>query len=643
MQEVLLTITMLVSDREETIEKCLASLSHLREAIPCELIVVDTAGNEKCMEVVRKYTDKIVHFTWCDDFAAARNAGLKEAKGQWIMFLDDDEWFENTDSIEDFFVSGKYQKFNSAIYYVRNYMDAEGSGWMDSMAVRMVKRQKNTRFVGKIHENLQPFENPRYYCRDYVHHYGYVYESEQKKMEHIWRNISALVECRKETPDNFQILGQLVNEYMRSGNFFAALEVIREMKKKAGALQGSNGSFTSYAVAKEVEIFHRQKRLEEAYRIGVETLKEERILLFAYGSIVNLMIKICYGLEKYEEALLYINKFKKILKQWNSDEAYDKQDFFRLSLNYLTKDEEDRIQLMEFHMYVLQKKWKTAKELMLRIDWNNPKLDLFFDSVKDVVWTIAQAPYEEQCHKIFCQNLRREIQKKILWEILENMPEEEKRNVLSYIYRFPSNSIEVCMCQIHYAVKIQDLVRIYKILEELKTKGLPMLLNVPQFWKDLFSCGIPMGIHTKEVSSVEWMKSVEFLMKEFSKEDREILYQVLCNGIDKKSFRFYYLTALWMESRMLEKEPKDISWEELYSVSLYWMACGGMLYKDEVFLGENLEVIPEKYQFAWFLMQANAVKENTHLFVQKIAQAAKAYPLMKEYCKEIMKKKAEEV
>lgn len=643
MQEVLLTITMLVSDREETIEKCLKSLSHLRGRVSNELIVVDTEGNEKCMEVVKKYTDKIVRFEWCNDFAAARNAGLKDAKGQWIMFLDDDEWFENTDTIEDFFVSGKYQRFNSAIYYVRNYMNAEGSVWMDSMAVRMAKRQENTQFVGKIHESLQPFDSPRYYCMDYVHHYGYVYESEQKKAEHIWRNVSSLVECRRQTPDNFQVLGQLINEYMRSGNFFAALEIIEEMKKKAGAWIGINGNYTSYGVVKEVEIFHRQKRYDEAYRVGKEVLEEKRMQLFAYGSIVNLMTKICYGLEKYEEALFYIDKFEKILNQWESNETYDKQDFFRLSLNYLTKDEKVKMKLMEFHIYVLQKQWKKAKNLMLKMDWENQQLDLYFDSVKDVVHTIAQESYDDECFGVFCRNLKREIQKKILWEILETMTEKEKWNVLSYVYRLPNDSIEVCSHRIQYGTYLQDMVGVYETLNQMKRKEMPIMLNDSQYWRDLRKCKIPMGTFTKEMFGQEWIRNVEILMQEFGREDREVLYQTLCEGMDKKSFRFYYMTALWMERRILEKEAHEVVWEEVYSASLYWVICSGMLYKEEVFLGELLETIPRQYQYGWLLMQANAVKEtDKYSFVKRVAEAAKVYPCMKEYCKEIMRKAAKE-
>ena len=52
-KDILLTITMLVSNRPDTTEKCLASMQPLLNAIPSELIVVDTAGNEECMEIVK--------------------------------------------------------------------------------------------------------------------------------------------------------------------------------------------------------------------------------------------------------------------------------------------------------------------------------------------------------------------------------------------------------------------------------------------------------------------------------------------------------------------------------------------------------------------------------------------------------------
>ena len=44
--------------------------------VPSELIVVTTGTDVRIREIVSGYTDQIVPFTWCDDFSAARNAGM---------------------------------------------------------------------------------------------------------------------------------------------------------------------------------------------------------------------------------------------------------------------------------------------------------------------------------------------------------------------------------------------------------------------------------------------------------------------------------------------------------------------------------------------------------------------------------------
>ena len=77
-----LTISLLASDRRETLGKCLASLKPLLKELDSELIVVFTGKDEETLELVRQYTSCIIPFVWCDDFSKARNAGLKEAMGE---------------------------------------------------------------------------------------------------------------------------------------------------------------------------------------------------------------------------------------------------------------------------------------------------------------------------------------------------------------------------------------------------------------------------------------------------------------------------------------------------------------------------------------------------------------------------------
>ena len=127
----------MVSGREETMGKCIASLERLRRRVPCELILTDTGCSEEAQEWLRRKADKVIPFSWCNDFAAARNVGLKAASGLWFMFLDDDEWFEDTREIENFFLTGEYKRYNSASYIVRNYANMEGTLWRDTALRRM--------------------------------------------------------------------------------------------------------------------------------------------------------------------------------------------------------------------------------------------------------------------------------------------------------------------------------------------------------------------------------------------------------------------------------------------------------------------------------------------------------------------------
>lgn len=168
-----LSISMLVSDRMETLGKCLASLKPLLMELDSELIVVFTGKNKETLELVQQYTPQLIPFTWCDDFSKARNAGLKEAKGEWFLYLDDDEWFEDTSEIIQFFKSGEYRRYQSAFYVARNYLDFEGKRFSDGDVGRMCRLTPETEFIFPIHENLIPFSEPCKKLTAFVHHFGY--------------------------------------------------------------------------------------------------------------------------------------------------------------------------------------------------------------------------------------------------------------------------------------------------------------------------------------------------------------------------------------------------------------------------------------------------------------------------------------
>ena len=77
--DIILTISLLASDRRESLERCLDSLKPLLVKLPSELIIVFTGTDPKVREIAETYTPQVIPFTWCGDFSSARNAGLKEA------------------------------------------------------------------------------------------------------------------------------------------------------------------------------------------------------------------------------------------------------------------------------------------------------------------------------------------------------------------------------------------------------------------------------------------------------------------------------------------------------------------------------------------------------------------------------------
>ena len=57
-----------------------------------ELIVVCDSCTDSTKEVALAYTD-IVLSTNCNSAGGSRNAGLDVARGEWILFMDDDDWY----------------------------------------------------------------------------------------------------------------------------------------------------------------------------------------------------------------------------------------------------------------------------------------------------------------------------------------------------------------------------------------------------------------------------------------------------------------------------------------------------------------------------------------------------------------------
>ena len=188
-----LTIGMIVKNEEKWLDKCLSAIRPILDNVDSELIVTDTGSTDRTVEIAKKYTDKVLHFDWINDFSAARNFGLEKACGEWFMMLDADDIFRSCDHIISFFNSGEYKKYNSATYISRNlHKTAKGDGYSDTLAPRMVKLTPDTKYEYAVHESLTTFDPPYKNLEDIADHYGYYYETDEQRERKFRRNAELL-------------------------------------------------------------------------------------------------------------------------------------------------------------------------------------------------------------------------------------------------------------------------------------------------------------------------------------------------------------------------------------------------------------------------------------------------------------------
>ncbi len=307
-----LTISLLASSRINSLERCLDSLKPLLLKVPAELIVVFTGTDEKVRDLAARYTDQIIPFAWCNDFSAARNAGLKRARGEWFMYIDDDEWFEDVTEICEFFTSGEYRKYGYAFYGQRNYTDWSGIKCTDFSAFRMAKRVPELHFENPIHEEMFPYREPFKVFRSYVHHYGYIRDTARESDKKTSRNIPLLLEDIRKRPFYLKNYVQLTQEYLAKRDWEKAEEYCREGRKICRKDKG-DPAYERWLQSHLVETLYLKGEDRQAEAEAADILDKEKPCELVSLLLYSILVVLCQKRKASEEALRYGQEFERLL------------------------------------------------------------------------------------------------------------------------------------------------------------------------------------------------------------------------------------------------------------------------------------------------------------------------------------------
>ncbi|MDR0197667.1 MAG: glycosyltransferase family 2 protein [Oscillospiraceae bacterium] len=229
-----LSVGMIVKNEEKHLEKCLAALKPLLDAVPSELVVVDTGSEDRTVEIARAFTERVEHFDWVNDFSAARNFCLSKCSGEWFMFLDGDDILDAdlSDIIGFFTNEGERSRYNTATYCTRDYLKPDGSAWTVFAQSRVIKRFNGLRFQGAIHEHFAAFPEPTRRLKTISHHWGYAYETEEQKQAKYQRNLTISLRELKKKPNDLRLrmsIANIIEPEERSDFIGKSVEMARKM------------------------------------------------------------------------------------------------------------------------------------------------------------------------------------------------------------------------------------------------------------------------------------------------------------------------------------------------------------------------------------------------------------------------------
>lgn len=185
----------IAKNEENNINRCLESMKTIAD----EMIVVDTGSTDQTVEVAKSCGAKVYSYDWKNDFAKAKNYAIEQAKGDWIIFLDADEYFSD-DTIPNVRLYIEKLHLNKkchaiCVKIINIDVDNDNIELSSFVNLRMFRNEPNFRYRYELHEELYNSKGQLeiFILSDVieVYHTGYSYHIIEKKLK---RNLSIIKE-----------------------------------------------------------------------------------------------------------------------------------------------------------------------------------------------------------------------------------------------------------------------------------------------------------------------------------------------------------------------------------------------------------------------------------------------------------------
>jgi tetratricopeptide (TPR) repeat protein len=264
-----ISLCMIVRDEESLLRRCLSSVI----GIVSEIVIVDTGSVDGTINIAKQFGAHVVQFSWCDDFAAARNAGLELATRKWILVLDADEELLTTKSQEWMALLGREDIFGYYVKLISYVGELPEQDYVTDWVCRLFRNHAHIRFAGKIHEevatSIQALPNAMLeFSSVMIRHDGYL-DAILSKKEKKQRNMAIIRQAILQNPEDPVLQYALGSEHFQAGDYTAAVEVLKPLLLQVPVYSG----YTSDVLLKTAYALREIGRQEEALRLVQDGLK----------------------------------------------------------------------------------------------------------------------------------------------------------------------------------------------------------------------------------------------------------------------------------------------------------------------------------------------------------------------------------
>jgi glycosyltransferase involved in cell wall biosynthesis len=311
---------MIVKNEEKNIERALT----WGKNIVCEQIVVDTGSTDRTVEIAERMGAKVFHFEWIKDFSAAKNFALSKAKGNWIAFLDADEYLSEEDALRLFKMLEHMKPPAGGIMLLLPIVNLKDDGEAGSVLPQeRIFSNLAFKYVGAIHEHLAPKKAGVNYvsvrCNDInIFHTGYTVAAYMatNKLE---RNIEMLRRELESKPDDPDVMAYLADALLVRNGSRQDLWEARELYTQSLLGEKSmSGSIKMNSYPKFL-LLCRKSDMNLYYRVAEHAVND-----FPQVGTFNMNYGVAlYSKGDYDRAWEYLRKAEDFLKSNNVMVAQD--------------------------------------------------------------------------------------------------------------------------------------------------------------------------------------------------------------------------------------------------------------------------------------------------------------------------------